>query len=459
MQEPRILSISNALPELEHLVPVRKQARLDLVRATLRHANNNTPYYRRAFAGLSLEIDGLEDIRRFPLLERKTLAACGTDLLAEGVVPEYVGITSGTTFGNSSWEPLLHYQTETEHDAWVNLYGSMIAKGDRPLMLRLIDADRGVEVAGASPGCFSLPMESLYHYELILSILKREWSFPGFATRVGSLSGPLDMLQVLTLLCLEHEVDPAQLSIGLVTTSGWQLTSRWRRLLESYWGAEVQELYGLSEVPGMFAARCSRCSHYHFSPLTVMEVLQLDGDNPVERGIGRVVVTALLPLAYAQPLIRYDTQEVIEIVGECGDHELCFEYLGRRSRLVLHDGPDGRDLMLSPPMLTEVLDSIPDVAIYENEKGKRLGVRIAFGWPRYMLRDESDEIGRRIDLTVELRWSPVHYPYAAERLRDLLLRRFFDASPALAGAVRRDAIRFVVRLAEPGTLNSGQPNR
>jgi phenylacetate-coenzyme A ligase PaaK-like adenylate-forming protein len=344
---------------------------------------------------------------------------------------------------------------EGEHLAWVSLYASMVEKvrSDRPLMLRLTDPDRGVEIAGAFPGCFSLPLENLYHFELILSILRRDWSFSGFSKRIASLSGPLDLLQLLTLLCIECKTDPAQLGIRLITSSGWQLTNRWRRLLEHCWGADVQDVYGLSEAPGMFAPRCVDCSHYHFSPLSVIEVLSLDNDEPVLTGAGRVVVTCLLPVACAQPIIRYDTEDVINVVEKCGDYRLSFEYLGRRSKLVLLEGANGLYPILSPLTVTEVLDSTPDVAIYDNPKAKTLGLRVGFGWPRYTLRQERDEVGRCVDLTVELRWSPVQYPDAAQELRDALRRRIFQASPVLEVAVERGAVRFEVQLAEPGSVS------
>jgi hypothetical protein len=319
-------------------------------------------------------------------------------------------------------------------------------------MLRLTDADRGVEIAGAFPGCFSLPLENPYHFELISSILRREWTFEGFSKRVLSLSGPLDALQLLTLLCIEREFDPAQFGIGLISSSGWQMTSRWRHLLEQYWGANVQDVYGLSEAPGMFATRCTDCSYYHFSPLSVIEVLKLDSDESVTMGIGRVIVTCLLPLARAQPIIRYDTGDVIDVVGECDSHGFSFEYVGRRSKLILLDGPKGPFCVLSSLMITEVLDSMPEVAVDENARAKRLGLRRGFGWPRYFIRDDIEQDGRRIDLTVELRWSRIQYPDAAQEFSDRLHQRVYSASPALSAAVKRGALHFEVHLAEPGTL-------
>lgn len=434
----------------EHSGRSQDVARLEVVRATLRHAIENT-YYKHAFAGIDIDIESLDDLRRFPLLSRHTLAECDTDLLTAGVVPEYVGITSGTTFRDDGRQPLLHYQTESEHNTWVRLYSSMIegARGERPLMLRLIDADRGVEIAGAFPGCFSVPLQNLYHFELILAILGRKWSFAGFSERVLSLSGPLDLLQLVTLLCLERDIDPSQFKIGVISSSGWQITSRWRGLLSRSWCAEIQELYGLSEAPGMFATRCAHCSHYHFSPLALIEVLRLDSDVPVTSGVGRVVVTCLLPLAQAQPIIRYDTQDVINIVGSCGN-QMSFEYLGRCSKLVLIDDANGSTPILSSLVVTDVLDLIPDVAVQENAKAKLFGLQTGFGWPRYSLSDQTGQSGRHLDLTVGLRWSPSLYPEAARKFREALLRRVFDASPALEAAVERADVSFDVQLAGPG---------
>jgi len=431
-----------------------KSDRLALVKATLRHAVVNTRYYRKAFRDLSLEIESLENLRRFPLLSRETLAKYGTDLLSELVAPEYVGITSGTTYGDTNRGPLLHYQTESEHSAWRDLYASMAEESghDRPLMLRLTDPDRGVEIAGAFPGCFSLPMENRYHFELIISIIRREWSFRGFSKRVISLSGPLELLQLFTLLCMEQHIDPAEFGIGLISSSGWQITSRWRDLLEHYWCAEVQDVYGLSEAPGMFATRCLHCWNYHFSPLSVVEILHLDHDAPVTAGVGRVVVTCLLPIAHSQPIIRYDTDDVIEIAGECITHSLGFKYLGRRSKLVILNGPNGPSPVLSPLIVTEVLDSLPDVGIYENAKAARVGLRVAFGWPRYRLSHQVEQSGIRVDLTVELRWSPLQYRDSGKELQNLLIRKLFDASPELLVAVNRGDVCVNLELVEPGTM-------
>jgi hypothetical protein len=295
-------------------------------------------------------------------------------------------------------------------------------------------------------------MESPYHFELILSILGREWTFEGFSRRIASLSGPLDTLQLLTLLCLERGINPREFNIAVISSSGWQMTAHWRLLLSRNWQAQIQDVYGISEAPGMFATLCEKCSHYHFSPLSVVEILGLDSDEPVVRGIGRVVVTCLLPLASSQPIIRYDTGDVVNVVGECGSERFVFDYVGRRAKLIYAEGAGGRYPILSPLQVTEALDDLPDVAVYENTRAARLGLRQAFGWPRFVLRDAADRCPRTVELTVELRWPPDQFPDAAQELSKMLYTRIMACSSALAESIEHGTVDLAIDLVRPGTL-------
>jgi hypothetical protein len=57
-----------------------------------------------------------------------------------------------------------------------------------------------------------------------------------------------------------------------------------------------------------------------------------------------------------------------------------------------------------------------------------------------------------MELNVELRWPPGHYPAAAEELREELMLQILDASPTLADAVQDRRAQLHVRLLEPGAL-------
>ena len=100
--------------------------------------------------------------------------------------------------------------------------------------------------------------------------------------------------------------------------------------------------------------------------------------------------------------------------------------------------------------MTEILDSIPDVAIYENLKAKKMSLKAEFGWPRYSVVHEKNTAGLRIGLDVEMRWSPTQFPGATQDVLNLVRSRLFHASPALAAAVHEGRVQCEVRLKEPG---------
>lgn len=242
-----------------------EELQLDLLRETIRYAVRESAYYARAFEGIDLDLDALDDLRRFPLLDRETFSRHGMDLLVRGCVPEYLALTSGKTAAKgASREPFFHFHTEAERAARTELNSLLLdeAEGPRPLVLRLINADHGLDYGGGNPGILALPLEKRYHFEAVLTVLRREFCFPGFTPRVKVLSGVLSLLKLLTLLCMEEGVDPSQFDLGVTMSSSWFLTSRWRELIEGYWRAPVEEVYGLSETPGMYARRCLDCRRY-----------------------------------------------------------------------------------------------------------------------------------------------------------------------------------------------------
>ena len=86
-------------------------------------------------------------------------------------------------------------------------------------------------------------------------------------------------------------------------------------------------------------------------------------------------------------------------------------------------------------------------------KSKLFDLRVPFGFPGYRLQQAKVTSRTDVELTVELRWSPLQYPESAHALTDRLLRLIYGAAPRLKAAVANGGIRFAVRLAEPGMLN------
>lgn len=429
---------------------------LALLRQTLSYAVSNTRYYSETLAGFHLDLQSMDDLRALPILKRADLASRSLDLLAAGTVPEYVRLTSGKTFGESTSVPLIYYNTESERSAETDIYNQLFGSvlSDRPLILKLINANHGLDLAGGRPGVFSLPLEHRYHFEAILSVLRGDFSFPDLSRRVQVLTGSVNLLRLLTLLCVEKDIASDQFDIQYVSSHSWHLTPRWKSLLEEYWKAHVDEIYGLSEVPGLYANRCLDCGHFHFAPLCVTEFLHLTGNEPVTTGFARLVATALYPLSQAQPLIRYDTGDIIELTGVCAaglSHG--FEFVGRRNDLIVLDDSNSPEVVLTTKALINVMDDFPDIASEDNPRARFLGLRTLFGWPKYRVTTTTVSSVCQIALDVELRWSPYQYPKAAINLKDNIRNKLINSSPRLEANLARGSVALNISLYEPGTTD------
>lgn len=184
-------------------------------------------------------------------------------------------------------------------------------------------------------------------------------------------------------------------------------------------------------------------------------MLGVGDDEPVREGVGRLVVSTLYPLSQAQPVIRYDTGDIVASEGRCPvSGRQAFEFLGRRADIVwLREGDVYRPL-LTPSALNDVLDSAPEVAVNESPKGKLLGLRSSYGAQKYSVRHRQEGGAVFVEVEVELRWSPLQYAAAARSTRDVLRQRILEASPALAASCEEGRADFEVRLMEPGSTSA-----
>ncbi|OGQ94538.1 MAG: hypothetical protein A2521_05040, partial [Deltaproteobacteria bacterium RIFOXYD12_FULL_57_12] len=94
------------------------------------------------------------------------------------------------------------------------------------------------------------------------------------------------------------------------------LTPVMRRRAEKTFGLPIHQNYGLNEI-GIVACRCPEGGRYHVnSELCVTEVVDQEGRPAAPGQTGRLLVTGLTN--YAMPLVRYDTDDLVEVVaGPC----------------------------------------------------------------------------------------------------------------------------------------------
>jgi len=180
-----------------------------------------------------------------------------------------------------------------------------------------------------------------------------------FIRRIGAAylapAGP----KMAQALALEVERQGLNLRLNGIFTSGEQVDSLDQAACRRVFGTEIVDVYSSKEGNHM-AHRCPEHPWYHVNAETVLlEILDSNG-NPCRPGeIGRVVVTPLY--STAQPLIRYDHQDLATLGEQCSCGRtlpVLSSFLGRVAHLFRH--PDGRVLKRNlPDEYREILQAGP----------------------------------------------------------------------------------------------------
>jgi phenylacetate-coenzyme A ligase PaaK-like adenylate-forming protein len=145
-----------------------------------------------------------------------------------------------------------------------------------------------------------------------------------------AITGPVADLRVLTQCISDTGGDPSSFKIGLLSTYGARLSPATRQFLENSWKCPVLETFSISELAGGGHV-CPGCGYISFDPHLLPSAEPVGG--PAERdGPLSLRLTELLPYGRCQPLIKYDTGDLVEIVGTRAcrpQHAGGFRHVGR----------------------------------------------------------------------------------------------------------------------------------
>ncbi|WP_345981226.1 phenylacetate--CoA ligase PaaK [Streptomyces sp. DSS69] len=348
------------LDAAEQLSRVELEAlQLERLRATLRHAYENVPFYRAAFDGAGLRPEDcrtLADLSRFPFTAKADLR----DNYPFGMfaVPERdirrIHASSGTTR-----RPTVVGYTERDLDTWADVVA------------------RSIRAAGGRPGH---KVHVAYGYGLFTGGLGAHYGAERLGCTVVPASGGMTSRQVrliqdfrpeiimitpsymLTLLDeFERQgVDPrtTSLKVGIFGAEPW--TEAMRREIEDRFAIDAVDIYGLSEVMGPGVAQeCVETKdglhiwEDHFFPEVVDpftgEVLP-DGEE------GELVFTSLTK--EAMPVIRYRTRDLTRLLpGTARNFRRMEKVTGRSDDMVILRGVN-----LFPTQIEEIVLRTPAVA-------------------------------------------------------------------------------------------------
>ncbi|MEV0779371.1 phenylacetate--CoA ligase PaaK [Streptomyces sp. NPDC050433] len=288
---------------------------LTRLRATLRHAYENVPFYRESFDAAGLRPDdcrSLADLARFPFTAKSDLRdhyPFGMFAVDQADIRR-VHASSGTT-----GRPTVVGYTQGDLDTWADVVA------------------RSIRAAGGRPG---QKVHVAYGYGLFTGGLGAHYGAERLGCTVVPASGGMTARQIqlitdfrpeiimvtpsymLTLLDeFERQgVDPrtTSLKVGIFGAEPW--TEEMRREIEERFAIDAVDIYGLSEVigPGV-AQECVETKdglhiwEDHFYPEVVDP---FTGEVLPEGAEGELVFTSLTK--EAMPVIRYRTRDLTRLL-------------------------------------------------------------------------------------------------------------------------------------------------
>ncbi|MBL8950665.1 MAG: hypothetical protein JNK82_07810 [Myxococcaceae bacterium] len=421
-----------------------KDVQQALLGPTLEHAATQIPYYRERWGNRWRRVRTVEDLPRLPLLEKPD-AIEQQEKLGGPQAHRYVGIiSSGTSHGER--RPLRVARSDEELEA-LDVYrraryapppdaDRAPAEPSREVVLEVRSMQHGLPEHPAPPHLLRIPFSFTANgFRLFRELVSRPLAD---GRKVTGIIAGLGAIKPLTAHLLESGLDPSDFGVTEIGINGYRITTHWRQVLERAWGAEVFDVFSLSEFATP-ALECKACGYNHWQdPPLIVEVLDAFTHRPITKGTGLMALTGLYPFVQAFPLIRYFTGDLVEIGPDCprgGRGVLC---RGRASQCLLKKGAP---LLVSPMDVEEFLDGTPD-ASRDVHPVQTLGLIRSpdTGLPRFELHAGP----KAPRVVVELRYDPHVFPERAGEVAAGLTKFLRSKSRALKA--------LDVQLVGPGVL-------
>ncbi|MHA3962776.1 MAG: phenylacetate--CoA ligase family protein [Candidatus Thorarchaeota archaeon SMTZ1-45] len=287
--------------------------RFTKLRGLVSHAYENVPYYRRIFKERGLEpsnIKNLEDISKLPILSKRDVRNCKTELLASSF--DKSKIRTGRT-GGSTGEPIQFYNdTNSLSWAWGAMYRYYQWTGMR-------FGEGRIDLGGGSLGGYLSKGGMKQALSTILRKVQRNPFFPSFELdadmaseicdlskkhRIRVLRGYPSGIYLLAKYAESMNLDFEHLKI--VQTTSELLFPQQRATIEENLTADVYDQYGSAEILSI-ASQCDRKQAYHvFEEHVIVE-------DPSILGKTSDRVSAIITDLdnYAMPFIRYELGDVL----------------------------------------------------------------------------------------------------------------------------------------------------
>ena len=313
-----------------------------LLRAQLRHAYRDLPFYRRRLEEAGLAdgtLRGPEDFARMPLLTKADVLDAMRSAKTFAVGIERLNPGEATVLGMSSGT--LGTAVLVYSRSWRQATAKALARaywwaGLRP----------GMRIMIAAPAWHSMALQETWVVEKLGALCVVPWGtfLPRFAggfldtlieQKPSLVTTFLPMLYAIIAECRRRDIDLARAfsAVDTVLVVGAPMTARARQRLREDLG--VRELLeGAGSAEGLLAMECeAHEAHHYFIDACYVEIVDPSTLRPLPPGRrGSVVVSSLVP--HGSVYLRYDTEDIGEILAEpcpCGRTWPRLEIYDRRS--------------------------------------------------------------------------------------------------------------------------------
>jgi len=407
-----------------------------LLKETLAWSVQRSAFYRKRLGGIADSVRGVDDLPNIPVLFRDDVVAHHSEMQCSTGAPARIQYTTGTS------GTFLQLYRGSDEAAFISAFYSAQIQSRfqdvaiRPLQLSLTSGFHGDPTP--IPGWPFVISAGIYtdgHADQVQRILEREYAIPGVEPRITAITGSEPQLKALTAALLSRGWDLAGSPVKRLVVTGGYLTPRRKALIARLWDAVLVDRFSMSEVFGG-AVECGAGGPWIFDVEVIPEVVHPRTLEPVETGVGALVLTGLYPFVQMMPLIRYFTGDLVEIVGTeaTGQDQLLVKFVGRQRRSVLDTtGPTVVPLVLAGP-LHEILEAYPDIAaanrFLDVNAGSALELTASL---RYKLSAPVPERGepQRIELDLGLRFPSLLFPERTTELTTAIRRELYSRFPAL----------------------------
>jgi phenylacetate-CoA ligase len=309
-------------PEVADLEPIERASRDELqglqfrrMRASLKHAYDNVPHYRRSFEQAGVhpgDLRELSDLSRFPFTTKQDLRdnyPFGMFAVPREKVSR-IHASSGTT-----GKPTVVGYTARDIDTWAGLVARSIrAAGGRPGDIihiaygyGLFTGGLGAHYGAERAGCTVIPMSGGQTEKQVQLICD-------FKPDIIMVT-PSYMLNIIDEFARQGlDAKASSLKVGIFGAEPW--TEAMRRDIETRAGLDAVDIYGLSEVIGPGVA--NECIESKDGPVIWEDHFYPEIIDPVTGKVlpdgteGELVFTSLTKEAL--PVIRYRTRDLTQLL-------------------------------------------------------------------------------------------------------------------------------------------------